>query len=1033
MRPDRLILCALFLLKIVVDVSAAQAYVPRSADPLTETWRFRKEEALDGFGVFCMTESKTEPGTFWFGGVSGLARYDGWTLENLEIDYAKLGIARESMLVKEIAVNKDGHLIAAIGSKVVAYKNGTWSVLIDSMKGAVLNLKLIESPDGSYWLQTHNALWHIDADLEVPTIFYKTAETDHLLSLTLDSIGDLWAIESRGDGTIQLLKFTPDQAASKARDYTEAYPLPYTEIDRFVDLEATNDNRLIICDRMGANSILIFDLSERGWSTEIRGNYKLGFNIEVSEMDGSIYAGLIGEIVRLMPDGSYHLYSQDELPVPNVALRLYLSRENRLWIMAHSNQVFSVDLSSQEWRSYEELSFQLETPSGVKWFIENKNNLVSHDTRNDVWKIYDKSETQLTTPRALIYSSHGLLWAAGNHGDCGARITVFDGQRWHILDHPDFACFFQPNSLIEAGDGTVWFGAGGKSNSQSTSGGALQYEVTEDLEFIPTFHREKGWPFYAPSMTEAADDTIWIGSTNIFSYNPSEREAKISLKNPIGNTARIVTDLTGNIWALKEHFGLYRKDAAGWSAVQESSEIFGSRLVELEVLQDNNILVGSDTGIHRFDGHSWTMNAYPQSFGMRMRTSKISENSDGSLWFSFSKGDSAHNKDTDIHPTVLRTIIHHPETNPPETEIEFYQETVAQPGNALISWSARDFQSQTKRKDLQFSWKLNDQPWSAYSKEPNHSFLDLPHGEYQLQVRSRDLAFNVDPSPAIIDFYVEPPLWLKPWFISISLGIIVSIISMFVIWFHFKNQRLRDRARHIREMSELKSSYYSNLSHELLTPLTAIIGPLEHLQSIENSEAKKPFLSIIRNGVDHISGLIDQLLNFHKLEQGQLALELSDGDFAEIVREVIELVTPIIKQHQLTCELNITGNTQGQVDAIKLRMIVSNLIHNAIKYNQAGGHIQIALLAPEGLASANPRIKIVVEDNGVGVPQESLPLLFERFYRSNSAPISEGSGIGLHLTKDLVDLWGGHIYAESPIHTSTSCPGTRFTVELPVN
>jgi len=379
----------------------------------------------------------------------------------------------------------------------------------------------------------------------------------------------------------------------------------------------------------------------------------------------------------------------------------------------------------------------------------------------------------------------------------------------------------------------------------------------------------------------------------------------------------------------------------------------------------------------------------------------------------------------------FRTVRYKPDQLAPDTVIVDHLDRIDSAGNIHISWSGKDVWLNTPSGQLQFSWRLNGGEWSTFSDETDHSFVGLGRGRHTLEVRARDRDFNIDPTPALSRFTVVPAVWQRPWFIAMVLllgGGTVAFIWMLV---YFHEKRLKDRALHLQEMDQMKTGFFTNISHELNTPLGLIKEPLGRLLKNETDPRKETMLDMAMRNADRIENLVSQILDFRKLERGIIHVEVVEGDAARPVRESIELLQPLAKRNRISCRMGGENECQGWFDPDKLRKITSNLVGNALKYTPAGGNVVVELKTVED-KNRGRMLSLLVEDSGPGVDSEHLPRIFERFYRIPEKSIVDGSGIGLNLTKELVDLWGGDIYAESPVHSEPDGPGTRFTVLLPM-
>jgi two-component system phosphate regulon sensor histidine kinase PhoR len=227
----------------------------------------------------------------------------------------------------------------------------------------------------------------------------------------------------------------------------------------------------------------------------------------------------------------------------------------------------------------------------------------------------------------------------------------------------------------------------------------------------------------------------------------------------------------------------------------------------------------------------------------------------------------------------------------------------------------------------------------------------------------------------------------------------------------------------IKDVERLKKDFVINLSHELRTPLTAIKGFLETLEG-EVSEQGERFLGIIKRHTDRLAGIVDDLLLLSELEDRETRLELERVDLADLIDGVLHIFEQPARQKHLRVEFvrpPVDPVVEG--DRFKLEQVFMNLVANALRYTEAGSVVV-------RLGKEDRDAVIVVEDTGIGIPNEHLPRVFERFYvvdKSRSRRVG-GTGLGLSIVKHIVLLHNGSVGVES-----SPGRGTRFTVRLPVS
>jgi signal transduction histidine kinase/streptogramin lyase len=819
------------------------------------------------------------------------------------------------------------------------------------------------------------------------------------------------------------------------RTHWVAYQIPVAQPGGEAGLAVGRDGRIWYVDNFGNSGMHAFDSVARAWDAPVGENLNRNYYSLASSKNGTVWAGGGGFLTAIRQDRR-GFYSREKLGLPSVPLQFVETGDERWWIIGRIGHVYYLDKSYARWKTYAGLHFETDGEDGTQWFIAEEGRVVSHDRDDGSWTEYETTDGLVMQPQSIVSSSHGLIWVTGKH-EGYAAISVFNGNEWQRFLHPEFAQSMGRVASGELADGTLWFGAGGEILAgQPKAGGALQYGVNDSGE--PYLLKHYGLPivpYHVGMVAQTKDETLWIGSPTVYRLEPGAKKAVPVVDLPFTDTFDLVLDAEDTVWVAKLGSGVYRKMDGRWKGMTQSDGLASTHVCDLLPLQDSTLLAASDQGISRFDGASWTGHAFSRDFAMANHSGKMRQAQDGSIWFNFTELDPRTPQV--LMNTVNRycTIRYVAESEPPETEVIEYSEQVAPPGNVHLAWSGRDTFDRTPADRLQFSWRFNGGAWSAFSDETGHTFLKLAEGDYDFEARARDNDFNIDPTPARVSFTVLSPVWKQAWFMGLML--IFSTLVVFLIWMMQRNrerhlfERQAEREKHLVEVDQMKTSFFTNISHELNTPLTLVLGPLERILKREQDESKRTLLNQAMRNVERVSNLASQLMDFRRLEKGKLTVDLAEGDAALIIRETVELLKPLADANKVRCVVRGGGALLGLIDADKLRKIVQNLVGNAIKYTPGGGEVGIEWAEEKG--GPHRLLILEVEDTGPGVEEEHLERIFERFYRIPEKRIVDGSGIGLNLTKELVELWGGRILAESPVHENAQNPGSRFTVCLPLN
>lgn len=253
---------------------------------------------------------------------------------------------------------------------------------------------------------------------------------------------------------------------------------------------------------------------------------------------------------------------------------------------------------------------------------------------------------------------------------------------------------------------------------------------------------------------------------------------------------------------------------------------------------------------------------------------------------------------------------------------------------------------------------------------------------------------------------------------------------------------IQDLSR-IRRLETVRRDFISNISHELRTPLASLKALTETLRdgALDDPPAAERFLDSMETEIDALTQMVQELLELSRIESGQVALRLKAAAVADIVMPPVERLQPQAERSELALTVDVAANAPPVLaDVERMQLVVTNLVHNAIKFTPSGGTISVRAWVgrdseipavarqPAPLVSGNwPVVIVQVIDSGVGIPVRDLPRVFERFYKADRARGSGGTGLGLSIARHLVESHGGYIWVESQEGV-----GSTFSFSLPV-
>lgn len=320
-----------------------------------------------------------------------------------------------------------------------------------------------------------------------------------------------------------------------------------------------------------------------------------------------------------------------------------------------------------------------------------------------------------------------------------------------------------------------------------------------------------------------------------------------------------------------------------------------------------------------------------------------------------------------------------------------------------------------------------DKNWSLPQLESKVEYHNLPYGTYTLKVKAIGAA-QLWSDPFEYTFTILPPWWQSWWAYTLySIAFLTLLLSLFL----YQRRRLQlkarlqlelERANRLNELDHFKSRFYTNITHEFRTPLTVIKGMAKQI-----SRPEKAKTLILRN-TERLLNMVNQLLDLSKLETNTLSINMVQADIIPYLQYLTESCHSLTVNKKLNLAFFSPLDSQMMdFDEQKIQQILLNLVSNAIKFTQDYGSVKV--VASKLIKRNTPFLKIEVTDTGVGIPPEKLAYIFDRFYQVNDSSTrpSEGSGIGLSLVKELVQLLEGQIEVESEINK-----GSCFKILLPI-
>ncbi|WP_304067130.1 hybrid sensor histidine kinase/response regulator transcription factor [Pedobacter glucosidilyticus] len=359
--------------------------------------------------------------------------------------------------------------------------------------------------------------------------------------------------------------------------------------------------------------------------------------------------------------------------------------------------------------------------------------------------------------------------------------------------------------------------------------------------------------------------------------------------------------------------------------------------------------------------------------------------------------------------------------------------------NITIKFAALNFVNPNKNKYKYRLEGFSNDEWQEIGNQRTVSFTNLNAGTYTFMVMAsnNDDVWNVN--PATIKIKILPP-WYKTWWAYLIYLTVFSSLLYSFYYFSYKTIRLKneldfEQMSHEKdqELAQRKLSFFTHISHEIKTPLTLILSPIEKMLSSDSLDNKvQNQLQIIQRNGERLMRITNQILDYRKFDAGSMNLQVSEGNIVKFLNEVIAAFQSYALSKDITLKLMTNKNSiKLWFDKDKMEKIIFNLISNALKFTNKGGYVHV-IIDDESLKDEN-KLVVVVEDNGIGISADNIHKIFNQFqYFNTQGKNQEGTGLGLSFSKELVELHHGKIEVESKAAFLDECGLTQFKIQLPL-
>ncbi len=810
-----------FVLLLFLTFSfAVETYKPHVQDPILENWRWRHFSELDGKGVRCMMEDKKH--NMWFGTDKGLIKYDGLRWEAIDTSLGLIGSPVYSLLLKS-----DGKLVAGSQGGISIYENEKWHPLFPSSAASSLIIfHIIELSNRSLLCASNFGLIHIsDSNTVVYTnekgkkffkpflpadkivILNKNLMQDssvNVSSVLQDKNNRIWIAVGYENGQSGRILNARLGTNGVLKNFTIRYlENKHKKFVNGVHLFQSKNGTIWVITEQFDRGVTLF---RQGKNVQLKLSGSFGgddiYSSIIQTTDNTIFIGALGRFYTFK-DGIWKEYKAPIAPVPSSNRILFFNdSKGNIWMAGKQNEVFLLDYTLKNWATYLDLNFQAEEENGTRWFIDIKGRVIKKIKNK--WLAYTEDDGMMSHPVRVYIMRTGQILAAGSHH--GIACTAFyEKGHWEKKLYPELSWGIDVRGVYEDFSGSLWLGCNiDIQYEKGQKGGILKYPdaLNKNDYFIHYNLPQKEIGVYG--IGESKDGRFWVAGISVCYFDGKEWKPALQPKELQYHSDCMFTSSDTILWIGSRNYGLFRFDGGQWKNYTINDGLISNSITNIFVQSDSSVWVATAKDISRFDGISWANKIFPQELNILKEGGEIRMDRGGNLWINKSsrlwyrrilKSVSIQK----LREEGFRTVFYNPDNFAPETHIVHYEKEVSPIGNTTISWSGNDFFDKTPVKNLQYSFRMDGGEWSPFSLKTSHFFAQLPSGMHTFEIRSRDLDFNVDPTPAKIKFYVLYPFYLRPAFF-VPLIILLIIIVFLLMRVIKKSRELRQAKKETDEI-----------------------------------------------------------------------------------------------------------------------------------------------------------------------------------------------------------------------------------------
>lgn len=700
---------------------------------------------------------------------------------------------------------------------------------------------------------------------------------------------------------------------------------------------------------------------------------------------------------------------------------------------------------SDDLLSSSEIRAMLRDSKGQLWVAAKSRELYRYSPdMKSCRRFPDDREEDIGVIYSVFEDREGHIWL-GTKGDGLVRMTPEgDGYSWKRFHwNPSDRNSLSSNnvySIAQDHDGRIWVGTFG--------GGLSMLPSSESDEFItvrnnfPDYPQEAGKRVrYLHCMPDGRMLAATVSGLIIFEPSDSPELTLFNMivkepgdKNSLGNNdiIHIFTDKAGNTWLSTFGGGLdrlYFENGKPRFEIISSQDGLSSNIILSAVEDDEGIIwMATELGLSSYDPKSSTVRNYTKYDGIRPTSfseATCASLDDGSVLFG--TYDNVYRivpeRLVNVH-TGSRLVLSGLSVDGIRTP---FADRIVIPNDCSffsIDFASLDFSSSD---NVAFSYMLEgyDKKWISGSGSNRATYSGIPPGNYVFKVREAYADGGYPAESISIKVKVRPTIWnsllSRIIYVLLAIGLVIVLVRVFLT-----SMRLRTDIKLEQGLNEIKARFFTNMSHELRTPLTLILGGIDEIgRKTQEGDPNEYSINIVQKNAKRMLTLVNQLLDTRSISDGKMHLKVSQFDVVSLVQSVCDDFRDMSVERKM--ELRIIKSVDSLLiwgDAMRLEGLVYNLLSNAFKYTSDGGRIEVGILYREGEGD----FRIMVKDNGIGVPEQNREKIFEPFTSGASSAFGgmASSGIGLAFCKEIADMHKGEIWVEGMPEG-----GSRFIVRMP--